>query len=233
MTNLFNKFDLDKLQSLSEDMPQSYHYLSDTTRLLCLDMLTRMPSQRWAWRNNGEALTDGEWDEAESMVDQAAEELIKTMLTGAIFPFAGETIPAGFLLCDGSAVSRAYYADLFTVVGTIYGSGDGTTTFNLPDMRGRVPAGVDVGQTEFEELGNNGGETAHTLTASEIPIFDLSHAHSEITATATLINGGIEAPAPAALPGIGATGSGGGSIGGDEPHNNLQPYLTLNFIIKT
>jgi len=226
-------FDLDKIQALIAGTSPTYHYLSDSTCLLCLDLLSRWPGERWAWRNNGEELTDGEWDTAMSMVDQATQELIKTMLTGAIFPFAGETIPDGFLLCDGSAVSRADYADLFAVVGTTYGSGDGTTTFNLPDMRGRVPAGVDPAQDEFEELGQNGGETAHTLTAVEIPIFDLSHAHSEITAAATLINGGIEAPAPAALPGIGSTGSGGGSIGGGEAHNNLQPYLTLNFIIKT
>jgi microcystin-dependent protein len=225
MTNLFNKFDLDKLQSLSEDMPQSYHYLSDTTRLLCLDMLTRMPSQRWSWRNNGETLTDGEWDEAAAMVDQATEELIKTMLTGAIFPFAGETIPNGFLLCDGSAVSRADYADLFAIIGTNYGSGDGTTTFNLPDMRGRVPVGVDPAQDEFEELGQNGGEKTHTLTGGEMP----THEHTESLAIAALVNGGIEAPAPVALPSTGLTGPAG--LG--QAHNNLQPFLTLNFIIKT
>ena len=63
--------------------------------------------------------------------------------TGAVLAYAGATIPAGFLLCDGRAVSRTTYAALFGVIGTTYGSGDGTTTFNLPDLRGRVPVGVD------------------------------------------------------------------------------------------
>jgi microcystin-dependent protein len=187
---------------------------------------------RWAWRNDDETLTDEEWDEAEAMVDQAAQELIKTMLTGAIFPFAGETIPSGFLACNGAEVSREEYNNLFAVIGVTYGSGS-STTFNLPDLRGRVPVGLDTEQTEFDELGANGGEKTHTLSSGELPVIDLSHSHAEITATATLINGGIEAPAAAALPGFGSTGSAGGSIGGGEAHNNLQPYLTLNFIIKT
>jgi microcystin-dependent protein len=188
---------------------------------------------RWTWRNDGEELTDEEWDTAQAMVDQATEELIRTMLTGAIFPFAGENVPDGFLFCDGAAVSREDYADLFAVIGVIYGSGNGSTTFNLPDLRGRVAVGLDASQGEFEELGANGGEKTHTLTNGELPVIDLSHSHAEGTAVAVVVNGGLEAPAPSAIPGIGATGSAGGSIGGGEAHNNLQPYLTLNFIIKT
>jgi microcystin-dependent protein len=61
---------------------------------------------------------------------------------GVVHPFAGSTAPDGWLLCDGSAVSRTTYADLFSVIGTIYGSGDGSTTFNLPDMRGIFPKGA-------------------------------------------------------------------------------------------
>jgi microcystin-dependent protein len=233
MSELSPIFELDELQSLSAGMDPTYHHLSETTRLLCLDLLSRWPTMRWAWRNDGETLTAEEWDEAEAMVDQAAQELIKTMLTGAIFPFAGETIPAGFLLCDGAAVSREEYADLFAVIGVTYGSGNGSTTFNLPDLRGRVPVGLDAEQGEFEDLGQNGGETTHTLTNGELPIIDLSHSHGEITAIAVIVNGGVEAPAASAIPGLGSTGSAGGSIGGGEAHNNLQPYLTLNFIIKT
>lgn len=61
---------------------------------------------------------------------------------GLIFPYAGSTAPAGFLLCDGSAVSRLTYADLFTLIGTTYGAGDGSTTFNVPDLRGSVIIGA-------------------------------------------------------------------------------------------
>lgn len=72
---------------------------------------------------------------------------------GAMFPFAGTAAPTGYLLCDGSAVSRSTYAALFTAIGTVWGAGDGTTTFNLPDMRGRVAAGRDdMGGTNAQRL---------------------------------------------------------------------------------
>ena len=70
---------------------------------------------------------------------------------GMIKPFAGTTVPTGYLLCDGSAVSRTTYADLFAAIGTTYGSGDGSTTFNLPDLTNRVPMkrrGIALGNKE-------------------------------------------------------------------------------------
>ena len=63
--------------------------------------------------------------------------------SGTVLPFAGTTAPIGFLLCSGQAVSRSTYPDLFAAIGTTYGAGDGSTTFNVPDLRGRVPAGKD------------------------------------------------------------------------------------------
>ena len=63
--------------------------------------------------------------------------------SGAVLPFAGTAAPAGWLLCYGQAVSRTTYAALFNALGTAYGAGDGSTTFNLPDLRGRVPGGKD------------------------------------------------------------------------------------------
>jgi len=63
--------------------------------------------------------------------------------SGVVFPFAGTTAPYGYLICDGRAVSRTDYADLFLMIGTTYGIGDGSTTFNLPDYRGRFLRGVD------------------------------------------------------------------------------------------
>lgn len=61
--------------------------------------------------------------------------------------------PTGYLLCDGTAVSRTTYAGLYAVIGTTYGTGDGTTTFNLPNMKGKVPVGYDTSQTEFNTIG--------------------------------------------------------------------------------
>jgi len=62
---------------------------------------------------------------------------------GVILPYGAATAPSGYLLCDGSAVSRTTYADLFSVIGTTYGAGDGSTTFNLPHLKGTVPVGKD------------------------------------------------------------------------------------------
>lgn len=81
--------------------------------------------------------------------------------------------PAGYLLCDGSAVSRATYSALFAVIGTTWGVGDGSTTFNLPNFKGRVPMGLDVAQTEFDTLAETGGAKTVTLDVSMMP----AHTH--------------------------------------------------------
>src|SRR5690606_11752046 len=86
--------------------------------------------------------------------------------------------------CDGSAVSRTDYADLFEVIGTSYGVGDGSTTFNLPNLQGRVPVGLDTGQTEFNALGKTGGAKTHTLTIDQMP----SHSHTQAPHSHTVNN---------------------------------------------
>lgn len=98
---------------------------------------------------------------------------------GVIVPFAGSSAPTGYLVCDGAAVSRTTYADLFAAIGTTYGAGDGSTTFALPNLKGRVVVGVDAGQSEFDTLGETGGAKTHTLDSTEIP----SHTHSDGTLT--------------------------------------------------
>jgi len=102
---------------------------------------------------------------------------------GAVIGFAGSSAPSGWLLCYGQAVSRTTYAALFAVIGTTYGPGDGSTTFNIPDLRGRTVAGIDnMGGVSADRLapggalaavrhslGGAGGECAHTLTLAELP----------------------------------------------------------------
>lgn len=84
-------------------------------------------------------------------------------------PFAGTVAPEGYLFCDGSAVSRTTYATLFDVIGTTFGAGDGSSTFNVPDLSGRVPLGV----SSTHLLGTTGGSETVTLTEQELP----AHVH--------------------------------------------------------
>ena len=95
--------------------------------------------------------------------------------TGVIQMYGGSSAPTGWLLCDGTAVSRTTYASLFTAIGTNFGVGNGTTTFNLPDLRGRSPIGAGTGSgLTARTLGTNYGAETHTLSTSELP----SHTHS-------------------------------------------------------
>lgn len=93
--------------------------------------------------------------------------------TGSMVEYAAAAEPDGWLLCNGQAVSRSTYAALFSLIGTQYGDGDGSTTFNVPDKRKRVGVGYDPDDTDFDELGATGGEKAHTQTVNELA----AHAH--------------------------------------------------------
>lgn len=143
---------------------------------------------------------------------------------GIVAQFAGATAPSGWLLCNGQAVSRTTYAELFTVLGTTYGAGNGTSTFNVPNLKGRVPVGLDTAQTEFNSLGKTGGAKTHTLTVGQMP----SHSHGVggqlVAGTGTVRRTLTSFPADSD-----ATTE---SVGGGQAHNNLQPYLTVNHIIK-
>lgn len=146
--------------------------------------------------------------------------------SGTIIMYGGSTSPSGWLLADGSAVSRTTYAALFAAIGTTYGVGDGSTTFNLPDFRRRVAvgAGGTATTTLGNAVGNKGGEEAHKLVTAEMP----SHFHG----IPWRPDGGTAAGAPfAAFFGI-AGYKNSQSTGGNQPHNNMQPSLVVNYIIK-
>lgn len=135
---------------------------------------------------------------------------------GAIVAYGGTIPPTGFLLCDGSAISRATFSALFAVLGTSYGVGDGSTTFNLPDLKGRVPVGRDSGQTEFDTMGEKGG---HKLLQA--------HTHNLGKHGATIAGYGHVDSGSATSSGDFISGSTGG--GNAE---NLQPYQVVNYIIR-
>ncbi len=148
---------------------------------------------------------------------------------GTIIAYGGNATPSGWLACDGSAVSRTTYAALYTAIGVIWGTGDGSTTFTLPDLRGRTAVGRGTGTGLTNRiLGTTGGAETHTLTTSEIP----AHTHS------TNIDAGATMGAPAGGSSYQCRGTPGtpiatGSTGGGSAHNNMQPWLAVNYLIKT
>lgn len=91
-----------------------------------------------------------------------------TLPVGAIMPYGSDTIPENWLLCNGQAVSRTDYQQLFNTIGTTFGTGDGFTTFNLPNLKGKIAVGKDVNDTDFDILGETGGEIEYTTTVSNI-----------------------------------------------------------------
>ena len=150
-----------------------------------------------------------------------------TLPIGSMIPYGKATPPTNWLVCDGSAVSRTTYAELFEVIGTSYGAGDGSTTFNLPNKKGKVSVGLNTSDSDFNAIGKTGGEKTHTLTINEMP----SHSHGQSLS-------GDERSGEAYYDwniGNVRTYTGGDlskTAGGGQAHNNLQPYQVDNWIIK-
>lgn len=142
---------------------------------------------------------------------------VNSVPTGAVFSFAGSAAPTGYLMCDGSAVSRTVYASLFELLSTTYGVGDGSTTFNLPDLRGRVPVGLSSGgPAEVNALGDSDGLAANLRNISH------HHTYRDPGSTdGTGSTGGVSGPnAP------------GTATSGDANNTDKPAYLVVNFIIK-
>ena len=150
---------------------------------------------------------------------------------GAVVAFAGASAPSGWMICNGAAISRTTYATLFTAISTTYGVGDGSTTFNIPDITGRVIAGKEAAATNLTTpvdgsvLGGTGGDEAAT---APLPAHTHSYNDTSITsggAADVSISGGDADQV--------TTGSTTGSAGTGGTHNNVQPTIILNYIIKT
>ena len=202
---------------------------------------------------------------------------------GTITAFAGISAPNGWLICNGVAVSRTTFAALFAALGTLYGQGNGSSTFNLPNLLGRTVVGWTSGENEFNALGRVGGSKTHALTQTEMPRhthIQNSHNHTQDSHNHTLTDPGhthstntrgddgstlagttntyrfTDAVNPTLNTSSSTTGitlsattatnqaatatnqfSGGTAttqVGADgAAHNNLQPYISLNYIIKT
>ena len=180
------------------------------------------------------------------------------LFTGEVRMYAGASAPTGWLVCNGSAVSRTTYAALFNVIGTTFGAGDGSTTFNVPDMRGRVPIGAGQGNTAEgggtgvnRVIGAKGGAETHTQVVGEFP----GHTHS--VPSLTVPNTGWGGPTGGTVAGTLVTAqpgavyftdggqtnnynnTGTGETGGVDNFTTpssmaiMDPFAVVNFIIKT
>lgn len=148
--------------------------------------------------------------------------------------------PEGWLPCDGEAVSRTTYAALFAKIGTAFGVGDGSTTFNVPDFRGNVPVGFDSADSDYDTVGKTVGEKEHTLVEAEIPAHDHgasgTHTHN-IPVYDNTGSGNKPRAAQGSFDGTAVTAGGGdhthASFGGGGAHENRPPSLTVGYLIKT
>lgn len=117
--------------------------------------------------------------------EEPPPEEVQYVPSGSIMQFAGASVPSGWLLCNGDPVSRTTYANLFTAIGTTYGVGNGTTTFNLPNLKGKVPVGRDSSITAFNTLNNQGGAATRTIAVANLP----AHNHGLNSHTHTISHG--------------------------------------------
>lgn len=158
-------------------------------------------------------------------------------MIGSVFPFLSGTVPDNALPCDGSTYNRVDYPELYAVLDAAFIID--ADTFITPDLRGLTVIGAgtaSVSGTTYA-IAETGGTESVTLDESQIPAHshgDAGHVHSEIAAVSTLINGGLEAPASAALPVATSTGIGYANIqntGGDGSHENRQPFMALKYAV--
>ena len=166
---------------------------------------------------------------------------VNSVVTGTIQMWPTVTAPTGYLLCGGTAVSRSTYAALYAVIGTTFGVGDGTTTFNLPNYSDRMP----IGSGTIGALAATGGTkdavvVSHTHTATST-VSDPSHAHQtyDVGSYTTAYGGGpgvFEGSTPRSVTTSASTGisvsTSNTSTGVSGTNQNLPPYLSINFIIK-
>jgi microcystin-dependent protein len=178
-----------------------------------------------------------DFEEALRRIDAIERRLSTINKPGTILLYSGTNPPDFSLPCDGTAVNRTLYAGLFTEIGTTYGVGDGSTTFNVPDLRDRVPVGVSGTITR----GSTGGAKTHNLAASEMS------AHSHIVglrSDGSIIGGNVQLGSSGNTFAFDSAGTGGKQTGGgangrswnegsNGAHNNMQPYIGMNWAIQT
>lgn len=155
------------------------------------------------------------------LMQSITDEINQNTPIGVIHTYAGATAPNGYLLCQGQAVSRTTYANLFRIIGTTYGAGDGTTTFTLPNLKSRVPVGYDSSDANFNALGKKGGASSHTLSANEMP----SHTHTQNAHAHTGTGASVSAGAHAHTASSNSTGAHTHAVSGTAASAGTHSHL--------
>lgn len=209
-------------------IPNNQEFIANVTG--ALQVLTFPES----WTKYGTLTPDESAAALVDMFDKFCFNVRGCRMVGEITLWAGSSPPddTNLLLCDGTHYSNADYPDLWSIIGTTYG-GTGATDFAVPDLRGNVV----IGESGGHALASTGGAETVTLTTAEMPSHshtDVGHTHVDGNAIASVAQLPV-APVPSAIPGVGVTGSGNANLtntGGDGAHENMQPYLTLNYYIQ-
>lgn len=152
---------------------------------------------------------------------------------GSIMAWSSNTIPNEWAECNGQELSRSTDADLFAIIGTTFGAGNGSTTFNVPNLSGRVLVGLNLGDAEFNTLGKTGGAKTHLLTANQSGL--RAHTHPQ-NVTANSGGPGVRNDYSGDSSGVpysqGINTNANAAADAAEAHNNIQPYSTTRYIIK-
>lgn len=194
--------------------------LSATSVALCVSAL-RNVHKRYVWQYGGENLADGQWDELDKAIGEALTEVMSDIV-GLMFPSILSTFDGlPVLLCDGSQYQRVDYPLLYsrTHAALIIDADN----FYVPDMRAVVPVGSGNGYV----ANDTGGEQEHTLTIPEMPTH--SHTFTKVQILNIDLEGvGVPDPTSVGLPELPATTN---TTGGSQPHNNMQPYRVVDWVI--
>ena len=160
------------------------------------------------------------------MITTSLTNSINILPPGMIIFYAVASVPPGWLACNGAAVSRTTYANLFAAIGTVFGSGDGSTTFNVPSGSrcGLMGSGGTGTATIGSTVGSTGGEESHVLITNEMP----AHTHTVAAYPTNTANFGTGGSTAAVSIGGGTTSS----TGGGAAHNNIQPSIVMAMLIK-
>lgn len=223
------RFQWDELPSLA--LPSKK--ITALTGLSAVLILANAPfyNDRRFWMNGDKPVNDAEWDDISHALAEMEDEIMGNMVGMILTHALGSIANLELLACDGSSYLREDYPRLYEAIDPVFIID--ADTFTVPDLRDKFPMaeGVDF------SVGDSGGEKNHLLKIDEMPLHshtNTPHSHTEITAVPSLADFGTGAPVPSATPSVGVTSAESIAIqntGGNEPHNNMPPFLALKWAI--